>query len=371
MPRERDEYFVIDKNGNEQTDIGRHDVLGNITHGWLDIEEPAVGTWLYHLPTRQKILFPLPNNITLDVNAQGVVQHVEIDEDDEWVENTQGLWSLAENRPVLSGCYADIHCCYPEQNLYVVTDARGHIQLRGDGDELLADYAMPKNIYRWHNPTEKDPHFILTRGKGDTERRAFNLLTGKTVGSSFQRIGKLSGGMRYMQTPEGRHLMVDADWNPLFELPHAPFIGGISADEDPTLDLKCEDGMLAVRCENFSYLLDSNGNIIIPPKKHKNIFTVGAERVIVSKGRCFALADREGRCLTDFHYRIGDRWGAYLDHDFAENRLALRKRVEKGSTKYGFLDADGNEVIPFAYDMVPIPGHFSQDYTVVGIETRG
>ncbi len=51
-----------------------------------------------------------------------------------------------------------------------------------------------------------------------------------------------------------------------------------------------------------------------------------------------------------------------------KNRLAIRKSVDRRAGKYGFLDAEGNEVIPFVYDLVPAPGHFSCGYCVVGQE---
>ncbi len=368
MAKTKDEYFVIDKDGNEQTAYGRHDVLGNITHGWLSLDEPAGGECLYYLPSGQKIIFPLPKHQTMGVNAQGQTAHVEIDEQLNEIKHSVGIWSLTENRPVLSARYDDILCSYPEHNLYVAIAANGHIQLLGDGDKLLADFAMPKNVWRWRNPSEEDPHFILTRGEDDWKRRAFNLLTGEKVGPAFRRIGELSEGVRYMQDSDERHLFVDADWNPLFELPHAPHLGGVLSKNAPDLNLKCTDGLIAVDCLDFCYLINRNGEVVIPPKKHKHIFTVGANRLLVSKGARYALADRTGKPLTDFLYKVGDHWGPYITDTFAENRLAVRKSLDRRAGKYGFIDEEGNEAIPFIYDMVPMPGHFSHGYTIVGVE---
>ncbi len=334
---------------------------------------------LHCVPTKQSVLFPLVNHTVLSVDAWGNALHVQMNP--EWMEygfyvekNTYGLWSLSENRPVLSARYADILCCYPERNVYVVTDSRQHIQLRGEGDELLADMRMPRHVSHWCHPKATDPHLLLTRGVYDWKRRAFNLLTGKKVGPAFRHVGELREGLRYLHSSEDRYFMVDAEWNPVFELPYAPYDDDSLASEIPLYQhVMCRDGLIAVPRRDSCYLLDGNGNMLIPPQVYQHIVTVGAGRLLVSKGGAYALADREGTPLTDFSYYLGEHdvkpWSPHDDEHFSANRLALRKQLDAHTAKCGFLDANGKEVIPFVYDRAP--WQFSRDFTVVGVETAG
>ncbi len=325
------------------------------------------GTWFYSLAGGNKILFPFPYDKALGINECGQVLYMRTDAEGRELPNTMGLWSLCENSPVLSGCYAEILCCYGERNLYAVRDCRGHLQLRSAGDGLLEDYGRIDHVYKWHFPDEQDPIFIISRGDDDKRRRAYNILQGKMVGPEFRAIGKLREGMRYMRTPDERHIFVNAEWEFLFELPAAPFIGGIGAKGDPTASLVCRDGVIAVEEEDSAYLINREGNWVIPPKRHKHIFTVGADRIIVSKGARYALASKDGSVLTDFLYRAGDQYTHYFYEEFSENRLAIRKQSGKRLCKYGFLDTDGNEAVPFVYDMIPYPGRFSFGCAVVGV----
>lgn len=84
---------------------------------------------------------------------------------------------------------------------------------------------------------------------------------------------------------------------------------------------------------------------------------MGEKRLLISKGPNYALADATGAQLTDYLYRSGYFLHARPYH-FSEQRLHLVKKTDKKSEKVGFLDPDGNEVIPFIYDLAQ--GDFEQ-----------
>lgn len=368
------EYFIIDQNGNEMP-YGRYRCLGLICHGWLQIdkryckplsEEYYGDCWFLSVTDGQIIPFPLKNHIANTPDELERVNYYRIDENGT-VYNTRGVWSMAENKAILSACYAAIDCHLPNEDVYWVKDSNGHYQLRGVGDVLIKDFGAMPNVYKFRYPSTEDPILILSTTK-KKQWRAFDIRTGKQVGPPFRAIGKLREEVRYMRTPDERHLFVDKQWNPVVELPYAPYCGGVGSESDPTSSIICQDGCIAVECEDTSYLLNLKGEMVIPPKRHKYIFPVGANRLLVSKGKLFALADMSGNLLTDFLYKTGDRYSQYNFYSFSENRLAVEKQMGRGVRKTGFIDTDGKEVIPFIYDMVSIPGHFSHGYTVVGIE---
>ncbi len=369
--------FIIDSNGKELP-LGRYTMVCDIKYGWMH----ACNVFQDENNTRffDEYFISLDGNEKLKFHGRrhSIAQHSPLldviyypmDYEDC---HRGGVWSMKEDRPVLSESYKSIYGYAANERVFPVQDLNNRLQLRGDGDQLLADFGVLNGEAHLHNRLEDAAHplLIISKGFKDKNRYCIDLWTGLRIGPEFITIGNLNEGMRYMRSTDDRHYMVDADWIILFELPHPPCISHPGWGEDEKLTsyanterFVCRDGMIAIEGERSSCLIDREGRIIIPPGKSKYIFTVGENRLLLSKGTKVALAEADGTPLTEYDYRTC--WGSIrgdFDQFFHDGRLAIMKKVtKKGDPKNGYLSPEGKEVIPFIY------GHgddFSDGYASV------
>ncbi len=370
--------FIIDRYGKELP-LGRYTMVCDIRFGWAQVTDVfqdnenarCFDEYFIALDGSEKLKFHgSRHNIAWHSPRLDVIYYPMDGKNGYY----GGVWSMKEDRPVLSESYKDIYGFADNERVFPVQDSDCRLQLRGDGDKLLEDFGMlnGKDILL-HNACEDAarPLLIISKGDKDKKRYCLDLWTGKRIGPEFITIGSLNEGMRYMRGADDRHYMVDAGWNILFELPYAPYITRPGWGDDEMLTsyastecFVCRDGMIAIVGEKSSCLIDRAGNMIIPPGKSKYIFTVGENRILRSKGAKVALADATGTPLTDYEYRTcwGPIRGDFSDC-FRDGRLAIMKKVTKtGDPKNGYLDVNGREVIPFIY------GHgdsFSDGYAAV------
>lgn len=354
----RNESFIIDRFGNELP-FGRFWGIHVCPNGWLmPIDEPPSETSRFHFIHREDgrmIDLPFREHRVYHCFGDLYAAH----ENDKSGANSF-LWSVREQRSILSKGYKLILPLTAPSGHFLVKDAHDHLQIRADGDKLLEDLGkLPdKLIWMWE---EDRPFYIPYKTYKDDRLRCVDLMTGKKFGPEFTCIGDLREGMRYMRTPDGKDYFVDKDWNILFELPYPAHL--LDNVTDP--DIQCRDGLISIESDNFCYLMDASGQVLIPPRKHRYLHNVGEKRLLISKGPNYALADATGAQLTDYLYRSGYFLHAH-PYSFSEQRLHLVKKTDKKNEKVGFLDPDGNEVIPFIYDLAH--GNFEQGIISVALQ---
>lgn len=365
-----DKYFLIDRDGNEYC-VEPAAMLTGVEHGWVISkknynygERNCVDAFFYNCQTKERIDFPVDGHEPCCFEGELKVLYTPLDSGGIY---SMGLWDIRQSCPLLDTSYKDIFAVHKDEDMFTVIDKREHLQIRCSGDKLVSDCCLLKGKYSYLY--DEQPSLIVYQ-KINKQNRCYciDLCTGKRRGPEFICIGELREGVRHVRLLDGKDYIVDKAWTVLFELPYPVYIGG-GGFERIESDVTCRDGLISVIGEKTSYLINRDGEMVIGPKKHRYIHNVGASRLLVSKGKELALADTSGNLITDFCYKSSSILNAggsidVCDNHFTENRLFVVKKLGR-DLKFGCLDTDGREVVPFVYDMVEDPQTFSFGYATV------
>lgn len=364
------EYLLIDTEGNEHS-LGGSNLLSGVEHGWVMSQtiqrfgnQRDIDTFFYNCQTKESVAFPIAGNYPFRFEGYLKVVHTPFNAGGS---SSTGLWDIVRTCPILDNSYKDIFVLQEDEGTFTVIDKNNHLQFRRSGDKLVRDCGLLDGKYLVLR--DEQPSLVVYQ-KLNKQNRCYciDLRSGMRHGPEFTCIGELSEGIRHVRLLDGKDYIVDKDWTILYELPLGVHIGG-GGFERIESDVRCRNGLISVIGEKTSYLINQDGEMVIGPRKHRYIHNVGASRLLVSKGRELALADSLGNLITDFSYKSSSVLNACgsiddCDNYFAENRLFVVKKHGR-DLKFGCLDADGREVIPFVYDMVEVPKTFSFGYATV------
>lgn len=370
-------HYLLDKNGNE-TELRCHTDITPIFDGFLITElfgidkgREYIQSKITSLKDGKEHCLPIRDARVLHISSDLTCSYYTESPTGNESSFLTGIWSLKENRALISRGKGFLYPFFMDEHIYPHTDPEGsHLRLLTDGDRVLWDCGNLEggkcNRFCW----DEAPVFVVSRGKEDRHRYAVDARTGERVGPTFSSIGNLRGGIRYIRTSEGRDCIVDKDWNEMFELPLSPNwldAGEMTGTSQLQFSPDC-NRMALIDARDRMYLLDGSGNMIIPPGKHRFIQTVGESRLLVSKGWHHALADENGELITDYIFRSSS---IGINRSFRDGLLPIEKTAGKRKTYYGVLcgviDTDGNEVIPFVYDSI---SDFHTGYAVADKEIR-
>lgn len=367
----KSENLIIDTAGKEYF-RGEYGVMWGVYDGWVQCQnvhvkgsERLIETIFLNCQTKEVIQLPEEENIFFG-QYRGKKQIIFMSYDKSKKLLT-GLWDVMRARPLLSAAYTDVFHVPNSTDIYAVIDKKNHLQHRGEGDKLIQDFGAITD--RYYVVEDERPSLVVHK-KENKQNRCYciDLQTGKKHGPEFICMGELWEGIRHVRLLDGKDYMVDRDWNILYELPLAVYIGGGGLERTES-EVRCRDGLISIMGEKTSCLINRDGEIIIKPRKHRYIHNVGASSLLVSKGNHLALADVDGSPKTDFIYKSADILkdsGSIdcCDYAFSENRLFVIKK-EGRLLKFGCLDSDGNECIPFIYDLANAPLMFSKGFASV------
>lgn len=378
--------FFIDRHGNELP-YGRYDYATNICEGWF-----SGGEFLYlnlsehGLPMEQT----LRKNIMVNTQTgetrpcppfletgfvhellEGGMMIFELMWNKELHrEFTRGVWDWVHDRPVLSAQYGVVYPYDLKKRLFLVETLDDEYELRGEGDRLVQRF-RPGMLSPWRKDmifNSREWTWVMKKErKGETNYVFADLMTGKECSPVFRAVGHLNDGMRYMKTPGGEELIVNERWETLFKIPQEYYLNDDALifnfekeSEYKWLNKRrrCGEGKVVVECEKKLgvVLLDREGNVIIPPRKYKDICIIGHERLLVTKRKSdwpekSAMALVDGTPITDFaYYALFDFMSP---HTFQDDRFTcLWKKKNSMVDLHGALDSAGNEIIPFEYEHV-------------------
>lgn len=342
----------MDADGNEVTAPGRHDKVDVPQFGWVrlgDYCKDGEKRRFYNLQTGASFEFPytdirywcyrvLPGDVLIYNDVRG--------------KNLDGVWSMREDKPVLPLSYYVYHH-FTEDDTYAV-NFRGRLQIRGSGDRLVKDFGPLNEARLLAGMGDGTPPLLIVRENDKKYCRRYHCVdcrTGETCSPVFLHIGGLYEGMRYMMTTDGRHCFVDAQWNEVFQLPVKPEADLLEDLQEcgyiGDWEMRYQGGMVGVEDDDgYTWLLDKAGNVVT---KRKNCRYVGEGRLLLKKGRLWALADTESSLLTDYDFYLNTDYYFFPSARFSSGSLILAKRLEKKKDRLGAVDVDGKEVIPFEY----------------------
>lgn len=385
---------LIDIDGREWLHAQRFNRVHPSTHGWVivardncerakDLVHLSDVSAIVHLGDDSRAEWSVRRVLSPDLCVAMPTQR----------ENVSEVWSIAENRRLIPEARWVIK--YDEQSQLISLITRdSRLQLRNRDNQVVEDFGvlpelgsnrifvLPEGVL----VSDNDAELMLAKDVGgQSVYTSLNVMTGKEYGEPYLAIGPVYEGMRYMVRPDGTECFVDENNEFLFNLlPSEPrdlrFLGSVSRKPTWCSDLKnfcCHGKILAdCRCSNGkiqSYLMDRNGNVLLPPGKcPATMYCLGENRYAVRKRNSIAIANEHGELMSDFIYTTPSTFGMDRDNTFgigffAENRCALT--VKRKSEYYtGCIDVDGNEVIPFEFADIR---HFTHGYAYAEPHKRG
>lgn len=381
--RKRRRETLIDTAGNEWLHAGTYSVVGREPYGWVNLYKERD---FIHLSDVSRIIHVGDDNRP-DWGAAHLLSPNFFEAGS--AECPYGeLWSLPENRLLISGvlCIFDVD---EELGLVSLVTMDKHLQVRTLNNEIVEDFGvMPEKSWPYEDDTLfSDKRTSISMAKEINGRMAFvsmNLYTGKEYGEPYLCLGSLREGLRYMMRPDGSECFVNSRNEWAFDLLPSPrkYNGGNPHLDSLQLYVRryiCSKGKIVADCcgkngKIQSYLLDREGNILLPPGKCPSyMYGLGEDRFAVRRRNSIALANEKGELMTDYLYSLP--WLLGLDCDaapglgfFSEGLCALTKK--KGSRFHTVcIDSDGNEVIPF--DKYTEIGCFSHGYALAKPQIRG
>lgn len=381
--RQRTRETLIDTDGNEWMYADTYPVVGREPYGWVNLFKERA---FIHLSDVSKIIHVGDDKRT-DWGASHLLSPNTFEAGS--TDYPYGeLWSLRENRLLISGvlCLFDVN---EEQGLVSLVTMDKHLQVRTLNNEIVEDFGvMPEQSWPYEDDTLfSSERTSLSMPKEINGRKCFvsmNLYTGKEYGEPYLCLGALQEGLRYMMRPDGSECFVNSRNEWVFDLLPSPrkYIGGNPHLDSLQLSVRryiCCKGKIVADCcgkngKIQSYLLDREGNILLPPGKCPSyMYSLGEDLFAVRRRNSIALANDKGELMTDYRYTMP--WLLGLDRDaapglgfFSEGLCPLTKK--KGSLFHSVcIDCDGNEVI--ASDKYTEIGCFSHGYALARPQMRG
>lgn len=376
---------LIDKEGREWMHSDRFNRVHSSAHGWVIVAQDNCerAKDLVHLSDTPTVIH-LGDDSRLEWAVRRVISPDLCVAMPNQRENLSEVWSITENRLLIPAVRWVIK--YDEQSQLISLITRdNHLQLRSRDNQVVEDFGilpelgsnrifvLPEGVL----VSDNDAELMLAKDvNGESVYTSLNVMTGKEYGEPYLAIGPVYERMRYMVRPNGTECFVDENNEFLFNLlPGEPrdlrFLASVSRKPTWCSNLKnfCCNGKILVdyrrpNGKNQSYLMDRDGNVLLPPGKcPTTMYCLGENRYAVRKRNSIALANEQGELMSDFIYTTPTTFGMDRDNTFgigffSENRCALTlKRKSKYYT--GCIDVDGNEVIPFEFAEIR---HFSHGY---------
>ena len=286
---------------------------------------------------------------------------------------TQGIWSYKQNRWLIAPEYSFASLRYTEQGIIPLLAPDGKLLHADKQGGIVSSYRVPEFIVnrfgeiKIHDDEEGGVCILKEwcADKRDDTKHEFALLdvlTGESSGIIKLRALGLAGEQkRYAIDTKGNEIVTDRFGQFLFKLPfQSDFLRNSKIVPHPVLSGIKDDFQYRFQSDRMSlpywdnngkchyYLVDSKGEVVISPGTYDSgIIVLGNNRILVCKNSKWALADANGKLLTDFLYKPNNR-----SHCMRNNRIVLGKRKSRSIILEGALDADGNEVIPFNFKCI-------------------
>lgn len=367
---------IIDTSGRDWPYLGVYNHVRMQPNGWV-IAGPDVDNAndLIHLSDMQKVIhFDHGFYRILRIIASDLCVGVARDKD-RGVE----LWSISEDRRLIGGV-GSIHFYDPDRNLVCLSTRDDHMQLRNLDHGIINDFGVPDgfcdHVNIWYSRDVYCRSFICKEANGKEFYVPFDPVSGKECGEPFIIIGPLQEGLRYMVRPDGSECFVNQNLEKVFDLgqkrpDRLRFPERIRGIEYGIRKYICCNGkIIALRWgkdESWqSYMLDREGNILLPPGKcPRNIYSLGADRYAVKKGKKFAIANENAELMTDYIYSMAMDWDGPEETNgvgfFSDDNLCSVMMRKKSYLRAGCIDLNCNEVIPFEFGEIK---YFSNGFAV-------
>lgn len=313
----------------------------------------------------------------------------------DWEDNyklTQGIWSYKQNRWLIAPEYSFASLRYTVQGIIPLLKPDGELMHSDNEGAIIDSYRIEKHILKRFEAVkiysdEEGGVCILEEWRADKrddtkhEFALLNVLTGESYGIlKLMALGMTGEEKRYAIDTKGVEIITDSFGQFLYKLPfQSDFLRNSKIVPHPVLSGIKYDFQYRFQSDRMSlpywdnngkchyYLVDSKGEVVISPGTYDSgIIVLGNNRILVCKNSKWALADANGKLLTDFLYKPNNR-----SHCMRNNRIVLGKRQSRSIILEGALDADGNEVIPFNFEgIIPCTGEsipFEDDAALIRI----
>lgn len=260
----------------------------------------------------------------------------------------KGIMNLNTNNIIVPIENKFVYHNFSHENIFIGISDVNQISFYNNNSECIKKYSIDKN-YKIIDLRTNSNICIA----GNEKYHLFNIKTGTFFKHQpFFQYGEESENKRHVKFNHNDEWIVNQYGEKLFKLPFQ------DQDEDTTifcefLFSKFQNNRMAIGFYNEkksfrSYLINENGDVVIPPHKYANIYQVSDDRLLLGRNQIFALADIDGNLLTDFCYK----WDCYAPtmHQFVNGTLILEKKIGTKKRIMGGIDKNGNEVIPFIYN---------------------
>lgn len=289
----------------------------------------------------------------------------------DWDDNLRrsvGIWSFSRQEWLAVPKYSYASLRYTDKGFFPLLSPNGilsHINFAGDN---IHTFQIPNFIVKHFGEIiineDKDTsdtciiQELLPNKRSDarTKFALLNVCTGDCYGwIKALKMGIESENKRYVVDETGTEIITDSYGIRLFRLPYQsnfnlnkyqvyprPVLGGIETSIFFNSDRMSVPYWDEKGVRHF-YLIDNNGEIVIPPGKFDSgIKVIGNKRILLCKNSNWALADYDGTLITDFSYKL-------FSTKLMNNRIVMGKRMSNKKIMYGALDAEGKEAIPFEF----------------------
>lgn len=330
--------------------IGSHTYITAVSQkdNWIVLlsDEDYPSSILYN--PFKNITIKLPNKVNnLDV-SYGILDSLL----NMTVENCEtghiGIMNAKTNKIIVPIKNKFVYHNFLDENIFIGISEENEISLYNSDSECINKYSIDKS-YKYIDFSKNSDICVAEKKK----HRLFNIKTGTFFKHQpFFQYGEEAENKRHVKFKHNDDWVVNRYGEKLFKLPFQ--------DQYTDMTLYCEfmfskfqNNRMAIGFYNEkksyrSYLINENGDVVIPPHKYANIYQVSDDRLLLGRNQIFALADIDGNLLTDFCYKWDCNDPAM--HQFVNGTLILEKKIGTKKRIMGGIDKNGNEVIPFIYN---------------------